>query len=190
MKTYSPSPGTGTRLIEKQAESKIASTGIFLSTAGIPSVAMFAFLIFAILNVFSVLILIPTNYDGQFNNIDKSLYRLRQRVFNSPYEIAQSGSWPWWVARAYLTSKTPDIVVMGDSQINAAFFQTDAVIAGKPVDCAVDRSCPALKAAIRERALPDTANNLRLVSLAMGGAMPSDHYLMSKALLPKSNTQN
>lgn len=174
MKTYSSSAGAGAKLIEKDAPAKTISMVELFSSNQLPSATIFAFLIFTILNIFSLLTWSPA---------DNSLSKLRQRVFNSPSESTLSGSWPWWIARAYLSSKTPNIAIIGDSQINAAFFQTDAAVVGNPVDCAVDRSCPALKAALEQRTPQLAQDDLHLINLALGGAMPSDFYMISKALL-------
>ena len=123
-------------------------------------------------------------------NADDSLTKLHQMVFNSAYETNQSGPWPWWVARAYFGNTAdnipaPDIVILGDSQANAAIIQADAVAMNKSMDCAIDRQCITLKNSLEQELKPH-GSNLRLVNLSVGGAMPSDYYLMSKSLFTKN----
>ncbi len=144
------------------------------------SSTVYALLVFMLLNIMLLIVDGPYRRTHTAQRADDSLAKLRQIVFDSSYETNQSGPWPWWVARAYLNGPTPDIVITGDSQVNAAIIQADAVAMNKSMDCAMDRQCLTLK-----QALKPMSNNLRLVNLGIGGAMPSDYYLMSKSLFTK-----
>ena len=88
----------------------------------------------------------------------------------------------WWVARAYFNTPALDVVAMGDSQINAAFIQADSIALNQPRDCVTDRNCVALKRSLEHKSKD---RNVNLVNLAIGGAMPSDYYLMSRAFFTK-----
>lgn len=103
-------------------------------------------------------------------------------ILTSRYAIMQQGPWPWWIARAALLGSKADIAVMGDSQINAAIFQADAFTLKRPIDCASDRDIATIEQIVEKA----TRQNRRVINLAMGGAMASDQYLISQALLTKA----
>ncbi len=71
-----------------------------------------------------------------------------------------------------------DIVLMGDSQMNAALMQVDAVANRKKLDVLTDREATTLEHVLKKR----TELSLKVVNLALAGAMVSDQYLISKAL--------
>lgn len=106
----------------------------------------------------------------------------KNEVFGSKYELMNQGPWPWWVARAFFLEQPADIIIMGDSQINAAVFQADAFARNMPSDCAVDREAVALEKILNAT----TKGKSKVVNLAMGGAMCSDQYLMAQALFTKA----
>ncbi len=149
------------------------------------SAAIVAFVLFVVLNtiVLSTRFYSSTNFSSEDG--ERHLQRLRQLVMNGTYEATQLGPWPWWVARAYFTCPTPDIVVMGDSQMNAAFIEADAMTTNMNKDCTVDRSCISLNANLQKYGFTAEGGALHSVNLAIGGAMPSDYYLMSKAFFSK-----
>ncbi len=158
-------------------------------------VTVASLLIFVILNILptSVLLLQESRKHSSKNNPkhssvpNDSLNKLKLFVKNCSYESEQFGPWPWWVARAYFSTPAPDIVAMGDSQINAAFIQADAIALNQSRDCVTDRNCVALEKSLQHLDKKYNTANLHLVNLAMGGAMPSDYYLMSKAFFTKSH---
>lgn len=151
------------------------------------SAAICAFALFLVLNAIPLSMRINTSTNIISNDSPIRLSKLRQLVMNSPYEATQSGPWPWWVARAYFTTPSPDIVVMGDSQINAAFIQADAMTKNKHMDCTVDRSCISLKEGLHKYGFMMHSKSAQVVNLAIGGAMPSDYYLMSKSFFSKES---
>ena len=155
------------------------------------SATIYAILVFILLNIMLLMVNGPYHRKNKSQTSDDSLAKLRQSVFDSAYEINQSGPWPWWVARAYLDNSpnsisAPDIVIMGDSQANAAIIQADAVAMNKSMDCTTDRGCISLKKALIQQDITPAGTNWRLVNLSIGGAMPSDYYLMSKSLFTKN----
>ena len=149
------------------------------------AIAIVSALIFVLLNILPGGIQQFTDSSNKKNTADTSVSKLKRFVQTSSYESDQFGPWPWWVARAYFSTPTPDIVAMGDSQINAAFIQADAIVTNQSKDCVTDRGCIALKQALQRLDKTHNADNLHLVNLAMGGAMPSDYYLMSKSFFTK-----
>jgi hypothetical protein len=159
--------------------------------SALSSTTVYALMIFALLNIMLLIVYGPYHRaTTKSRDADKSLRKLHQRVFDSLYESNQSGPWPWWVARAYFGNSStsippPDVVILGDSQANAAIIQADAVAANKSMDCASDRQCLALKDSLKQTLKP-AGTNLRLTNLSIGGAMPSDFYLMCKALFTKN----
>ncbi len=177
--------GAKQNVLTKSTLPSFSSADIVKKPQWFSVVAIVALLIFVLLNV------LPTAFSkllqSQEHNSDsnESVNRLVLFVKNSSYESEQFGPWPWWVARAYFSTSAPNIVTMGDSQINAAFIQADAIALNQPRDCVNDRDCVALKRSLERLGKKD--NNLHLVNLAMGGAMPSDYYLMSKAFFTKQH---
>lgn len=99
-------------------------------------------------------------------------------VFSSEYEQRQKGPWSWWLSRAYMLHAPCDIVLMGDSQMNAAIMQADAITNRKNLDVLQDREATTLEHLLKER----TQMSLKVVNLGLAGAMVSDQYLISKAL--------
>jgi hypothetical protein len=149
--------------------------------------AMVSVLIFVLLNILPISFGQLTESAKQSSDSNAARSKLEHFVKTSSYESEQFGPWPWWVARAYFSTQAPDIVAMGDSQINAAFIQADAIALNKSRDCVTDRDCVALKKSLQHLDKKYHVDNLQLVNLAMGGAMPSDYYLMSKAFFTKEH---
>jgi hypothetical protein len=106
----------------------------------------------------------------------------KTEILSSRYEIMHQGPWSWWIARTALLKQPADLVLMGDSQINAAIFQADAFTRLKPVDCAADRESVALE----ELLAANTGKSYEVLNLSLGGAVASDQYLMAKALFAKA----
>jgi len=170
-----------TALFGENVSSKTTNRG-WLSSA-----AILSFCVFILLNAIPLGFRLYLSTDRQANNSDDKLGKLHQTVLESPYETNRSGPWPWWIARAYFRTTKPDVVVMGDSQINAAFIQADSITLNKPVDCTVDRACVTLKKKLQQDNPKRIRDDLHFVNLALGGAMPSDYYLMSKTFFTKQN---
>jgi hypothetical protein len=109
--------------------------------------------------------------------------RLTERsVLGSTYETAQRGPWGFWLARAFFKNKPAPIVLMGDSQMNAAIFQADAATQWRPVDTVVDHEAISIEKRLHEKHLPQ----LRVFNLATSGSFISDQYFVSQALFPSS----
>ena len=102
-------------------------------------------------------------------------------VLSSHYEIMKKGPWSWWLSRAFFLMQPVDIVLMGDSQVNAAVFQADAIGDKRELDCAVDREALTLEHLLELCG----SRKSKVVNLAMGGAMISDQYLICQALLAR-----
>src|SRR5262249_27939019 len=103
-------------------------------------------------------------------------------VLSSRYEAMHQGPWSWWIARAALLKRPADLVLMGDSQINAAVFQADAYARLKPVDCAADRESISLEQLLKA----NTGKSYEVLNLSLGGAVASDQYLMAKTLFARA----
>jgi hypothetical protein len=91
----------------------------------------------------------------------------------------KQGPWSWWLSRAFFINQPASIVLLGDSQMNAAVFQADVFTARKDLDCATDREAITLEQDLKSSPLSGN----RVLNLALAGAMASDQYLLSKALL-------
>lgn len=106
----------------------------------------------------------------------------KSAIFSSKYELIQKGPWSWWLARAFFLAQPAEIVLMGDSQMNAAVFQADAFTSNRNFDCVVDREAFTLEQLLAKT----TPLTPKIINLATAGAMVSDQYLIAKALFPKA----
>lgn len=131
-----------------------------------------ALTLFCIVNAFAGVIFAPSfkTVESQFSESD-----LRQTP-----EKSVRKPWPWWLARGFLAcSPKPDIVVFGSSQMGSAQATADAKQLGEWIDVVTHRRIVFLEEQIRKQGgAPAT-----VLSLAVPGAVISDEYLMSKALL-------
>jgi len=100
-------------------------------------------------------------------------------ITQSPSEKRQEGNWIWWVTRNYLV-KHPDaqIALMGSSQMASASFAIESDSQNVNVDCVTDKNSRFLSQLVKERTGVDTHTCL----FALGGAMISDQYIISKTL--------
>src|SRR5277367_3130585 len=79
----------------------------------------------------------------------------KERVFNTNNEILQKGPWSWWIARAFFANQPADIILMGDSQMNAAIYQADAIALGRPVDTVTDHEAVSLEKRLKAKGHPE-----------------------------------
>lgn len=99
-------------------------------------------------------------------------------------EARQQGTWTWWVTRQYLIEpQPPDVVLMGSSQMASALFSSDARLLGRDLDCVKYRG-----AATLERELQNRLKYMpKIFDYAMGGAMVSDHFMISDVIFKRKN---
>jgi len=100
---------------------------------------------------------------------------------------SMSKTWPWWIAKSYLEEQnTPDVVVLGDSQMATAIFTSDAKASGKKVDVVAHRHVEGLEQRLSEK----FAKPVSVFNAAMAGSMASDHDLIARSLfLDDENTE-
>jgi len=101
----------------------------------------------------------------------------RESVFNSANESMQKGPWSWWISRAFFNNKH-DIILMGDSQMNAAIFQADAHVLKRSVDTVLDHQAVSVEERMKEKNLA----GLHVLNLSTPGSFVSDQYMLSEAL--------
>jgi hypothetical protein len=135
------------------------------------SAALFAFFIFVLINLIVAPLAPRTKRE-----LTKS------EILTSHCEAMHQGPWSWWIARTVLSKRPADVALMGDSQINAAVFQADAFASMRPRDCAADRESLSLEQLLAAA----TGRSNAVINLAVGGAVASDQYMISKALFPRS----
>jgi hypothetical protein len=104
----------------------------------------------------------------------------KERVLNSTNEALQKGPWSWWIARAFFTNQPADIILMGDSQMNAAIYQADAIARGRAVDTVTDHESVSIEKRLKAKGHPE----LSALNLSTPGSFASDQYLISEALFP------
>lgn len=100
-------------------------------------------------------------------------------VQSSNYETRGEGPWVWWVARSYLSRPTPDVVILGSSQMGSAIFSAEAEHRGKNLDTCDERGVTRLTDMLHKSAGVSPS----VFNFAMGGAMVSDHLLVAESLL-------
>lgn len=101
------------------------------------------------------------------------------------YEKRQEGPWVWWVTKTYLSQpRTPDVVLLGSSQMGSAIFSAEANHRMQVVDTTDQRQVTSLKDAIAEATGKLSGQKLApdVFNFSMGGAMVSDHYLLANTL--------
>lgn len=99
-------------------------------------------------------------------------------------EIRQQGTWTWWVTRQYLIEpQPPDLVLMGSSQMASALFTSDAKLLARDLDCVKYRGAATLERELQNRLDCEP----RIFDYAMGGAMVSDHFMISNVIFKKQN---
>ena len=109
-------------------------------------------------------------------------------VKNTNYEARQEGPWIWWVCRSFLSDveawgKAPDVVLFGSSQMGSAIFSAEANHRQEAVDTTDQREVKRLEHEISTRTdLGGNKGELKAFNFSMGGAMASDHYLISQTL--------
>ncbi len=95
------------------------------------------------------------------------------------YEARQEGPWIWWVLRAYLGQpQTPDLAILGSSQMGSAIFSAEAEHRFEALDTTDQREVTRLTDAVQKL----NGRAPKVFNLSMGGAMVSDHYLVAKTL--------
>lgn len=112
--------------------------------------------------------------------VGKSDGRICREMFNEKeYHQPFYGSWCWWLTKEYVdTQPSPDVVVLGSSQINTAVLATDAHESQQVIDTLTHREITSL-----ERRLNDVSGgNLKAFNAAIAGSVASDYYMVAKAL--------
>lgn len=151
------------------------------NTSKISSRFIYALVGFAVVN----LVIWKTSAFGLFSP-QKDLQQLVQQNDESD-STSMAKTWPWWIAKAYLNEKqTPDVVVLGDSQMATAIFTSDAKASGKKVDVIAHRHVEGLEKRLSEK----LAKPVSVFNAAMAGSMASDHNLIARSLfLDKAETE-
>jgi hypothetical protein len=103
-----------------------------------------------------------------------------QGIMRTPNETGQHGPWSWWLARAFMLNHPVDVVILGDSQVNAAIFQADAHATSEPIECLRDHQAFSIRKDLKELGL----SGVRALNLATPGSFASDQYFLSEALFP------
>ncbi|MBX9878652.1 MAG: hypothetical protein K2Y22_09355 [Candidatus Obscuribacterales bacterium] len=143
------------------------------NTSKLSSRFIYALAGFALVN----LVVWKTSAFGLFTP-QKDLQQLVQQNDESD-TTSMSKTWPWWIAKAYLDEKrTPDVVVLGDSQMATAIFTADAKASGKKVDVIAHRHVEGLE----QRLSNKLARPVSVFNAAMAGSMASDHNLIARSL--------
>jgi len=115
------------------------------------------------------------NFDG---GICREMFDEKQ--YNQPYY----GTWCWWLTKAFVDQeKTPDVILLGSSQMNTAVLATDAQEAQEAVDLLTHRRVNALE----RRLFTIGASDPRVFNAAIAGAVASDYYMAAKALIAGAN---
>jgi hypothetical protein len=131
-----------------------------------------AVVLFALVNV-------ALAFGLQSSGLNKPKELTLKAVQASNYETRKEGPWVWWVARTYLSEPTPDVVLLGSSQMGSAIFSAEAAHRGQNLDTCDERQVTKLT-----ELLTKTAGKApRVFNFAMGGAMASDHLLIAESLL-------
>jgi hypothetical protein len=95
-------------------------------------------------------------------------------------EVNMAHSWPWWIAKDYLSqASTPDVVLLGSSQMATATFTADANTQQVALDCVVDRRATTLEKYLLDK----TGKHVTIFNTAVGGGMVSDAYMIGRILL-------
>ncbi len=90
------------------------------------------------------------------------------------------GSWTWWMARGFvIEDPPPDVVLFGSSQVTAAIWAAEAHGLKVPIDCVLHPRAVVLERAIAKKL---GINDPKIINCAIGGAVASDYYIISKAL--------
>jgi len=115
----------------------------------------------------------------QANKLNAQKTLDNQSVRQANYEARQEGPWIWWVTRSYLAKKqSPDLVLLGSSQMGSAIFSAEAEHRKEALDTTDQREVTRLSDALKNL----TGKQPEVFNLAMGGAMASDHYLLARTL--------
>jgi len=115
---------------------------------------------------------------------DKPIALCADTFKNSTNERLQKGNWEWWTLRDYvLNRRESDIVFMGSSQMACALASAEMNDRAYPIDLVVHRNSDTAESMLKAR------NGIRAstCSLALGGAMISDQYMMARALFNEGN---
>lgn len=99
----------------------------------------------------------------------------KELSFEAPYR-----SRAWWLAKDFLSQqKAPDLIFLGASDINTAFFAAEARYLKTPQSQLLKHRSEYLEAKLRDK----NSAYQSTFCLALGGEMPSDSYLLIKTLL-------
>jgi hypothetical protein len=139
------------------------------SRRGIGSPPVIAALIFLLINI-----LIFFNLPVQKKELTK------EGVLNTTNESLQKGPWSWWIARAFFENQPDDIVLMGDSQMNAAIFQADALARARAVDTVIDHEAVSVENRLQAKGV----KGLHVINISTPGSFASDQFLVGEALFP------
>lgn len=132
------------------------------------SAAIFAFLLFVIVNIVSA-----PYCSGLTQALNAETIRRRSE------ESRQEGTWSFWIARNFLLSpRCPDVVLFGSSLIGSATFSADAITAENYRDCVLDRRAITLEKEITHK----LGQRPEIFNASLPGSMASDAYMISKAL--------
>lgn len=100
-------------------------------------------------------------------------------ITSSAAELRQEGSWPWWITRSYLMQpRSPDIVLLGSSQMASAVFATDAHTLQRDLDIAEYREGTTLERHLQSQ----TSTPVSVFNWSIGGEMVSDAYMIAHTL--------
>ena len=93
------------------------------------------------------------------------------------------GCWSWWSAHAFFEEeRVPDVVLLGSSLVNSAAWAADALTLYRPIDCAVHHRVVTLERALTRFTGLTGVDRPHAINCAIGGAVASDYYFMSRAL--------
>lgn len=96
-------------------------------------------------------------------------------TFDAPYR-----SRAWWTTKDFLSQvKAPDVILLGASDINTAFFAAEASYFKSPQSQLLKHKSEYLEAKLKELG----SSYKSTFCLALGGQMPSDSYLFVNTLL-------
>jgi len=115
----------------------------------------------------------------QSTGLNKPRELTLKAVKDSNYETRGEGPWVWWVSRTYLSQPTPDVVMLGSSQMGSAIFSAEADYRGENLDTCDQRQVTKLTDSLIQAA----GKSPTVFNFAMGGAMASDHLLIAESLL-------
>jgi hypothetical protein len=107
---------------------------------------------------------------------------LNARAFDARnYQDPMYGTWTWWMARAFVnTSKNPDVVLLGSSQMNSPAWAADATLLKRGVDCLLHRDVLTMSGNLAGMA--GVRKSVNVFNCALQGGVASDYYMIARAL--------